>query len=162
MNSFNGEVKKGKKYCLRLLSLCARSEREIKDRLKGKGYSDGARKRILDSLEEQGLVNDEKFAGDWIDSRLRVNPRSKLALKTELKKKGVPERIIDKVLSEKNEELDDMTLACDMVRRMIAETAPGPVKELKGKLYQYLLRRGFDSETALEAVNKELGDDDNG
>ena len=31
---------KGKKYCLRLLSLRPRSEREIGSRLKAKGYSD--------------------------------------------------------------------------------------------------------------------------
>lgn len=161
MNSFDGEVKRGKTYCLRLLSLRARSEKEIDDRLKGKGYGEGAIKSILDSLRQDGLVDDESFAGDWIDSRLRTNPRSGSALKAELKKKGIPERIIDKVLSEKYKELDDMSLAGDMVRKMIAETGQGPVKNLKGKLYQYLLRRGFDGETALEAVNKELGDDDN-
>ena len=89
-NAVNEELKRGKTYCLRLLSLRSRSESELEFRLKSKGYSDTSRRRILNLLKDNGLVDDFEFARQWIESRLRTNPRGKRALRQELAKKGVP------------------------------------------------------------------------
>ena len=89
------EIKRGKAYCLRLLSLRSRSEHEIEARLKEKGYSAGTKKLILDLLKKNGLIDDLKFAGEWIDSRMRSNPKGKKALRIELVNKGISKEVID-------------------------------------------------------------------
>ena len=152
-NTTGGELKKGKAYCLRLLSLCPRSEREINTRLKDKGYGDEARKRLLDLLKLDGLIDDLKFAENWIDSRLRANPKGKRALRQELKGKGVQKEIIEKVFSEKASQLDEKTIASDLIRKKLSKSKPGIDK---GKLFQYLLRRGIDPEAAEEAIKDEF------
>jgi regulatory protein len=150
-NITGGELKKGKAYCLRLLSLRQRSEREIDERLKGKGYREGVRKRLLDLLKKDGLVNDRKFAEAWIDSRLRSNPKGKRVLREELKNKGIQKEIIERVFTEKAGQLDERTIAAGLIRKKLSK--PGIEK---GKLFQYLLRRGIDPEAAEEAINDEV------
>ena len=152
-NTTGGELKKGKAYCLRLLSLRPRSEREISTRLKGKGYGDEARKRLLDLLKRDGLVDDLKFAKNWIDSRLRANPKGKRALRQELKEKGVQKDIIEKVFSEKAPQLDEKRIAAGLIKKKLSKEKPDIDK---GRLFQYLLRRGIDPEAAEEAINDEI------
>ena len=149
-----GELKKGKAYCLRLLSLRPRSEREISTRLKSKGYKDNVRKHLLDSLKNEGLVNDLKFAGQLIDSSLSGNPKGKLVLKVELRNKGIQEEIIEKAFSEKADQLDEKRIATGLVKEKLSET---PKSEIgKGKLFRYLVSRGFDPEMAEEVINNEI------
>jgi regulatory protein len=151
-----GELKKGKAYCLRLLSLRARTERELDTRLKGKGYTDADRKHLLDLLKGEGLVDDLKFTEQWIDSRLRENPKGKRALKEELRSKGVQDKIIEQAFSDKASQLDERALAADLVKRKISKDKRTDQKKLKARLFQYLLRRGFDAETAEEAIDDEV------
>ncbi|MGB2600275.1 MAG: regulatory protein RecX [Candidatus Omnitrophota bacterium] len=152
-NITGGELKKGKAYCLRLLSLRQRSEYEIDERLKGKGYGERARKRLLDLLKKDGLVNDLKFAEAWIDSRLRSNPKGKRALKEELKSKGIQKEIIEQAFTEKASQLDERTMAAELIKKKLSKSKPGIEK---GKMFQYLLRRGIDPEAAEEAINDEV------
>jgi regulatory protein len=157
-NATGGELKKGKAYCLRLLSLRPRSEREIDVRLKGKGYSGSVRKRLLDLLRSNGLVDDLKFAENWIDSRLRTNPKGKRALREELRSKGVQKEIIEEVFSKKEAQLDEKKIAADLIKKKLSKTKPGIAKPgiEKGKLFRYLMYRGIDPGTAEEAINDDL------
>jgi regulatory protein len=155
MNGGNdSEVKKGKTYCLRLLSLRPRSEREIELRLKGKGYSNISRKELLDQLKKEGLVNDREFARQWVDSRLRSSPKGKRFLRKELLEKGVSGKVIDKIFSEKISELDERKIADGLIRKKLAKSGIKKDLKLKGKLYRYLLQRGIEAEIAEEAVNE--------
>lgn len=154
------EVKKGKTYCLRLLSLRPRSERELGLRLKGKGYSDVSRKELLTQLKKEGLIDDLKFAREWIDSCLRSSPKGKRLLRRELLEKGVSGKVIDKAFSEKALELDEKKIADGLIRKRLARSGEKKDIKLKGKLYRYLLQRGIESEVAEEAVNKRLGYDE--
>ncbi|RKY43129.1 MAG: hypothetical protein DRP85_00395 [Candidatus Makaraimicrobium thalassicum] len=153
------ELKNGKSYCMRLLSLRPRSEHEIDDRLEGRGYDDRARKCILESLKISGLVDDLKFAREWIDSRVRSNPRGIKILRGELRKKQVPESIIEEAVRERAAELDDRAVADALVRkRLRAAKDPSHINtELKGKLFRFLVGKGVDMEVAEEAVNRGLG-----
>jgi regulatory protein len=153
-NVMGGELKKGKAYCLRLLSLRSRTEREIDTRLKGKGYTDTTRQRLLDLLRKEGLVDDFKFAEQWIDSRLRENPKGRRALRQELRNKGVREKIIERVFLEKADQLDEKRVAAGLIRKKLSK-APKPGTE-KGKLFRYLVSRGFDPEVAEEVINDEI------
>ncbi|MFQ5952741.1 MAG: regulatory protein RecX [Candidatus Omnitrophota bacterium] len=155
MNSTeNKELKRGKTYCLRLLSLRPRSEREIEFRLKSKGYSDRSRKELLELLKSEGLVDDAEFARQWIDSRIRSNPKGKRALRQELASKGVAGEVIEKVFSEKVSQLDEKAIAGELVKKTLAKEKKEQGWKLKGKLYQYLLRRGISSEIAQECIDE--------
>jgi len=157
--SFQENVKRAQEYCLRLLALRARSEKELDSRLKAKGISSSAVKEALEFLKGKGFVNDLEFAREWIDSRLRTNPRSAEVLKEELRKKGIEEGLIDKAVSEKADDLDEKALMIKMAKEKIGKEKNSPKKSIKARVFRYLLSKGFESLAAEEVVNSLIGDD---
>jgi regulatory protein len=92
----------------RFLEARARSVAETRRRLSDAGYRpeliDGALARLLDI----GLLDDEAFARHWVESRDRARPRGEIALKRELRLRGVEPALIAAVLDERRHaESDD-------------------------------------------------------
>ena len=150
------ELKRGKSYCLRLLSLRPRSEYEIDIRLKDKGYAGDLRKVLLGSLKKEGLVNDLEFAKEWIDWRLRSSPRAKRMIKAELRKKGVPESIVEEAIGNKYEKIDERVIARSLLRKKLSGEKESSSLKLKGKLYWFLDSKGFDEEVIEDILNEEI------
>ncbi|HEY7975491.1 MAG TPA: RecX family transcriptional regulator, partial [Ktedonobacterales bacterium] len=51
--------------------------------------------RVLERLERASLLNDQEFAGFWIENRERFSPRSARALGMELRQRGVDRATVD-------------------------------------------------------------------
>lgn len=141
---------KGKLYerVLRFLSYRPRSEKEVRDYAEGKlatrktpsfaKASEGKQKlvdEVIEKLKKQKLIDDREFARWWLGQRSRFRPRGKIALKIELKRKGVSQEIIEKII---NQKVNELVLAKKAIK-----------KKVKGeqKITQYLARRGFSWET---------------
>ena len=93
----------------------------------------------LDRLHRAGLLDDVAFAQYWVENRQRFRPRSRAALRYELRTKGIASEIVSSVLEEVDEEETAYSLACRRVQR---ESTPLS-RESQRKLSQYLARHGF-------------------
>ncbi|KPL00273.1 MAG: hypothetical protein AMJ90_08575 [candidate division Zixibacteria bacterium SM23_73_2] len=105
---------KVKNAALNFLSYRARSEKEIKDRLKRKGYSRKLIDEVISDLKRLNFLNDYQFALNWIKDRLDHKPRGEKLLRAELLKLGIKEEFIEKSLEEaypKNNE-KEIALGC--------------------------------------------------
>ena len=151
------DLKKGKRYCIRLLSVRARSEFEIRSRLEEKGYAEDIADEIIKGLKRDGLVDDLKFANDWIESRMASSPRSVNMLRRELESKGLDRVVTEKALFAERD-MDDSSTARELLRKKIAEKKERTGVKLKARLYRFLLGKGFDAELAEELIEEELGD----
>ena len=134
----------------------ARSRNEIELRLEKAKYDTALRKSILESLEKDSIINDFEFAKEWIESRLRSNPRGKKLLVYELEGKGVSAEIIEQALEAKAEDLDERRIARDLLIVKLDNSLRGQDERLNAKLFQYLLRRGFETDMAMNVVNEVL------
>lgn len=132
---------------LHYLGYRPRSRREVVRYLEGKGFSNTAVASALERLEHFGYVDDEAFARFWIDSRERHRPRGEFALRFELKAKGIPDAIIDEMLSG----YDETEPAWRAIRPKLHAWSRGDEFELKKKVHAFLNRRGFTYSTC-EAV----------
>jgi regulatory protein len=139
-------------YAYRLFSIRMRSERELKDRLFKKGYGSAAVYEVTRLLKEKNIVDDSKFARLWIESRMRTNPRGDMALRKELRMKGVDGAIIDKVLSEK--EGNEESIAMALAKQKVESLKNLPEDKAKKKMFDFLARKGFKFEV-IEDVIKE-------
>lgn len=127
---------------LRFLSYRPRSEKEVRDylqykRLK-KDNTKGSKKiidEIIGKLKKQGLIDDQDFAEWWLGQRSRFRPRGKIALKIELKQKGISQEIIEKII---NQKVNELALAKKAIKKKVKG---------KQKISQYLASRGFSWET---------------
>jgi regulatory protein len=139
-----------KNSALRFLSFRRRTEKEIRDKLRRKGFDNKSIGRTIDKLKEYDLVNDSEFATAWVKERLAYKPRGKKLLAQELWKKGIRKDIIDQVTEELCQ--DEEKSAAELV-----EKAKGRYKNLEPKvarrrMYGLLMRRGFSYETVKNAL----------
>lgn len=127
------------KRAFRLLSRRPRSEFELRTNFKRHKVPSEAQESALYRLRAAGLVDDLAFAETWVENRLAFRPRSALALRIELRKKGVPKETIDEVL----EEYDDEHAAYRAARKAARRWKSSNWSEFKHRVGAYLARRGF-------------------
>lgn len=138
---------------LRALDLIAyrpRSVREVQRRLKRAGADDADIAAVVERLKEVGLLDDDAFSRAWVDSRMRVSPRSKRMIAWELRRKGVSSADIQAAL----EEVDEEDAAYRAAMQRLPKLRGLAPLERKRKLYDYLARKGFDYETIERAVQQ--------
>jgi len=141
-----------KETALRFLSFRRRTEKEIKDRLKRKGFDEKIIRHTIDKLKEYDLINDFEFAQSWVKERLAHRPRGKKLLQQELWKKGIKKEIIDRVIEKLCRDEDRSALQLlEKIKGRYRNLEP---KVAKRRMFGLLLRRGFSYETAKNAVER--------
>ncbi|MFH1395683.1 MAG: regulatory protein RecX [Candidatus Omnitrophota bacterium] len=153
----NGFAVKCRKYVLRLIALRARSAWEIENRLKKAGYDNNVRISVITALKQEKFIDDVKFAKEWVDSRLRLNPRAVNVIRAELVSKGVSEDIIEQTFLDKSEQLDDHIIALRLIENKFGFKKKVSLEEKgKIKLFRFLLSKGFDAELAEEVIQEKF------
>ncbi len=152
------EKERAREAALRLLAVRARSEGELLDRLRRRGFADDVAAGVISSLAEVGLVDDVAFARAWADERMRLKPVGPRRLRQELLARRVDSELVARVVSETYGEHSELELARRAAqRRRRTGSGPTAAKE-RARLRSFLLRRGF-SHDIVAAVLKETGED---
>ncbi len=154
------ELRRAWESALRILTYRERSRKELKDRLLGKKYSPEAVSATIEKLERLELLDDEKFARLWVNSRINFKPRSAWLIERELREKGIEPETARAILEE--------LLPPDREREAARQLAEGRIRHYRGqtpeaarrKLFAYLARRGFSPGLVREIVNDFVPDDD--
>ena len=137
-----------------LLRQRPRSEFEIRNRLKLKGYGFEIIDQVVEGLRRAGEIDDARFAKLWVDSRMQTNPVGDVVLRYELKGKGLNDTIIEATLADKAEEYDEYEVAFSMAGERFERLKKLDRKKALKRLYDFLLRRGFKYETVRKVVEK--------
>jgi regulatory protein len=141
---------------LNFLSYRPRSEKEVRQNLLRKRYSDGFIDKIVERLKEMRMIDDTAFARFWVENRDVFSPRSHRALKSELRAKGVDAESLDEAMEDA---ADQDTSALEVARKKQKSLKGLEYKDFRQKLGSFLARRGYDYQTskrAVDAVWKEM------
>ncbi len=106
--------------------------------------------RVLDRLQEQGLLDDQQFAAFWVENRDRFSPRGARAIAQELRQRGVSREAVEAAAAP---ELD-AERALSAGRQRLRSVAGLDFAGFRDRLGPFLLRRGFSYEVAREAVRR--------
>ena len=96
---YREESKKALRTAIRYLVYRDRSQHEIICYLKKKKFSTNTVIQTLAFLEENGYVDDQRFALKFGESRIEKKKMGKLRLEMELKIKGIESKIIKKAVN---------------------------------------------------------------
>ncbi|MFH1690077.1 MAG: regulatory protein RecX [Candidatus Eisenbacteria bacterium] len=146
---------KAREAALRLLAVRARSEGELSDRLRRKGFSEQLTAAVVFSLAEVGLVDDEAFARAWTDERVRLRPVGPRRLAQELLSKKVNRDLAARVVDETFREHSELELARKAVEKKARVSGGVDGGKRRARLHSFLIRRGFSFEV-VSAVIKEI------
>lgn len=140
---------------MRFLTPRPRSRTEVRRRLlrphpKRPTPSPEAVERMLDRLEQLGLLNDRDFAGFWVENRERFSPRSARALGQELRQRGVNRETAEEVADPERDEARALAAG----RQRMRSLSGLDYETFRTRLGPFLLRRGFSFGVARETVRR--------
>lgn len=141
---------KAKDHAIRFLGNRPRSQSEIRQKLQQQQYPPIIIDTVLTYLQTQGYVDDLAFAQYWISNRTTFRPRSIMALRAELRSKGVAYEVIDEALTD----FENRTAALLAVRQKLHSFRSPDPQTFRQKMLSFLARRGFDYETALAVIQQ--------
>lgn len=139
-----------KNKAIYLLARREHSRQELTRKLTQRGFTRNAIPLVLDELENEGLLNEQRFVTSFIRSR-RARGFGPLKICAELKEHG-----IDRDLWQSNEEWQEelwqnsATILCAKRFGLVAEKTP----EERIRQSRYLQQRGFTSQQIKIAVSQ--------
>jgi regulatory protein len=140
-------------YAFRLLKYRPRSEYELRQRLKRRGFTESTIRESLLFLKEKGLVDDYEFARIWVESRIK-RPLGIYRLKQELKIKGIDKNLIEQVIERIRSRYSEEETIKGLISRRWEKLKHIDSQKAKRRIFLYLLRRGFSSDKIQEALDE--------
>ena len=146
-----------KTTAIRYLSRMPRTTREVELRLQKKGVDSSDIKEVICYLSEAGYLNDEVFAKNWINSKLKNHLWGRNRIIHGLKQKDVPEEIIKKAITRSDLETTELNTAKTALEKWLRNKNK-PDIQIKQRAFRYLLGIGFPASTIITAI-KEITSD---
>ena len=135
----------------RLLAPRQRSRAELAGRLAGRGHPPETVQRVMQQLDEGGLLNDAAFAQAYAADHRRLAGWGRERIVRELTRLGVEPATIQAAAGEPCAETDEAEQARALA--ILAKSTPrAPLPAARRRAYQLLLRRGFSAAVAYEAM----------
>jgi regulatory protein len=148
--------KKAKEICYDLLAVRPRSQDELRQTLRRKGFDDETSEPLLGKLVKAGLVDDAAFAEEWVRARHTYKGLARSALVMELKRKGVDSEIAAQAASEVDKESEEQR-ARELVRKKLRSLG-GNIDEQTAirRLLGMLARKGYPQGLSYSVIREEL------
>lgn len=148
------DVHRAVDHAVRFLSYRPRSSAEVRKNLTKK-FPEAVIEAAVERLNTLGYLDDESFAKYWVENRDTFNPRGLMALRYELRQKGISETIIRAVL----ESYDTHDAAYRAAQNKARSLKHADRQTFHQKVSSYLQRRGFGFDVVrdvLEQLENEL------
>jgi len=135
----------------------ARSRRELADKLRQRQVPDEIATRLLDRVEEVGLVDDEAFAQAWVSGRHAARGLAPRAIAQELRRKGVDDEVAREALDRVDDDQQEAT-ARSLVRKKLRSLERFDEATRTRRLVGMLARKGYPPGLAFRVVRDEMGE----
>ncbi|GAB4524903.1 MAG: RecX family transcriptional regulator [Anaerolineae bacterium] len=144
------EINKAFERAVNFLTSRPRSEAEVRRNLLTKDVPEPVIDSVIARLHSMGYLDDLAFARYWLENRDAFKPRGSMALRYELRQKGIANSIIDTVLEDFDSSDAAYRAAVDKARRLRGST----YQEFRTKLGSFLQRRGFNFATSRDVIEQ--------
>ncbi len=139
---------------LRWLSRRELSERQVRQRLARRGLDASEIDAAIDRLKRERAVDDQRVAGAFVRTAVRLKPRGAARLRADLHALGIDPRLADSALAEVFAQGGEVDLLRQALRKRWPRNEP-PAPGEAARLYRALVRQGFSPDhirTALRAI----------
>ncbi len=128
--------------------------RETEEKLKDWTVQKKLIPSIIRQLQEEGYINEERFAKVYAGGKFRVNKWGRQKIGFELKLKGLPESMIQKGIEE-IDEVDYQRVLRDLILKKQKDIKPEKDLNIREKIITFVQGKGYEMELILTAL-KEL------
>jgi regulatory protein len=134
----------------RYLNRRDRTEGEVRKLLAAKGVEDDAAQDAIETLREQGYVDDARYARLFAEDKRALEGWGTERIRGTLALRGIDRELIDAVVQADGGAGSELERALEVLRRRF----PSPPRERRDRdrALAVLLRKGYDTELALDAL----------
>jgi len=141
---------------LSYLTAKSRTVREIELHLDAKNYGEVEIYECVERLKELGYLDDNKYALDFIESRLRTKPISKQKLRQQLYNHKLPQEVIDTAIETITDEIEQAN-ASRVAAKYWRQFDDLEDYDRKTRVIRRLLGRGYNFHTIKQSVEAIVG-----
>ena len=139
-------------YALYLIEFRDRTEKELREKLVGKGYDEEQIEDTLEFLKSYGYIDDKRYASHFIHDAINLKKWGKIRIRTELLRKGIDREITDFAIEDAFSEIEDDRVLLQMQSRF-KDADFSNMKE-RNRIFAFFMRRGFTPDEIKGAMNK--------
>ena len=147
---------------MRLLARRPHTESELKQRLSARGYAGDGVQRAIERARAAGYLDDAELALHFVVTRAERLGHGPARLRRELVRRGVDETLargaVERAIAAGD--LDPRALLRRRVETLVGRTAGRFDRRAYGRVYNALLRAGFDADAILSELRPFRIDDD--
>lgn len=138
---------------VKLLAAKPRSVGELRERLLEKMWtSEAIVEAVIDRLREYGYLDDAQYARDVAVSKLRQRPQGRRRLQYSMSQKKLDRETVESAIDEALQKIPETDLVDTAIEKYLRLRGRPETREAKKKLFDHLLRRGFDYEMIREKM----------
>ncbi len=145
-----GAAEQAYERALTFLSYRPRSADEVSRYLVGKQAPEDVIAQVLARLTQAGLLDDRAFARYWVENRESFRPRGTVALRHELRRKGIGDEAIKAAIGD----LDETDAAYRAAQGQASRLGHADRETFRRRLGGFLSRRGFSYATVREVIER--------
>lgn len=147
------QLKQGLLYAVRLLTVTKRSRQELAKRLSEKGYPAPVIQKVIEQLEQKGVLNDFKLIEGMVDRAIHDKRHGRSRIRLDLEQKKVDRALIEPALARytlDEERANARLLAGERWMKL----SRVEIRKRKKRLYDYLAGRGFHFDLCRQLVEE--------
>ena len=144
---------------VKLQRYCAyqdRCHKEVRSKLIELGTYGQDLEDVIASLIEENFLNEERFARSFARGKFRMKQWGRNRIRQELKMRNISEYCLRKAMEEISDE-DYLKTLREVLERRASQIAEADDFARKGKLAQYAMSRGFETELVWQVLSVDGG-----
>lgn len=141
-------------HALKLLSYRQRSEMEMYNKLREKGYDEEHIDNAIQYCKDKNYIDDRSFAEVFTRDKINLNKHGPQRIKYELISKGVSKDIIEEVLEHTHE--DEFQMAMNLALKRLPRYKDDEKPAIYRKLGGFLQRKGYSYNVVKKVLNQVL------
>ena len=150
---YEDRIRQAYNSALSYLSYRKRSEKEVRDHLREKGFSQSDIVETMGRLRKERYVDDHDFTESYIRTAIKTSDKGIERIRMELERKGIAAEIIDKKLLIYKDEWQ-LEKAIALVEKYVNRKKHVSIKQLQFQLKTMLQRKGYPFDIINEAVDE--------
>jgi len=133
----------------------ARTETEVRRKLREKDYASGVIDQVVAYLHDRGYLDDEAYAHEYVRRRFSHKGYGPVRLRMELKKRGIDRHLAETAVDRLFEENDQLPAAQAQAEKKWSRIArEDDPRKRRDKLYRHLKRRGFTYDVIQQVIDE--------
>jgi regulatory protein len=129
-------------YGLKLLTARMKTEKEMADKLKEKGYAEDIIHYVLDCFKSCGYLDDKKYVELYLREKITINRYGTMKLRNKLYQKGISTELVEEGLEEIDEEII-IENAVYLANKKINSIRDQESMAIRQKVHRHLVSKGY-------------------